>query len=70
MVGTLSLESVDHRNFCGYVSPYDYCTDCPRVKNSPSWASRIISDWKFDKKCREEITRKSKLKKNREAQNE
>ena len=42
----------DHTTFGGIINFSDFCTDYNRSEKSKSWAERIVSDWKFDEKCR------------------
>ena len=42
----------DHSTFGGIINFSDFCTDYNRSEKSKSWAERIVSDWKFDEKCR------------------
>ena len=48
---TTSSNYVDHTRFGGNIYNYDYegCNSMSDV------ASRIISDWKFDEKCRKNV---------------
>ena len=42
----------DHSTFGGIINFSDFCTDYNRSEKSKSWAERIVSDWKFDERCR------------------
>ena len=44
--------NVNHSTFGGTINFSDFCTDHNRSEKSKSWAERIVSDWKFDEKCR------------------
>ena len=42
----------DYSTFGGTINFSDFCTDHNRSEKSKSWAERIVSDWKFDERCR------------------
>ena len=42
----------DYSTFGGIINFSDFCTDHNRSEKSKSWAERIVSDWKFDERCR------------------
>lgn len=49
----------DHRTYGGLITLSDFCTDHNgRPKSESSYASRIISDWRFDEMCRKNIAQR------------
>ena len=49
----------DHSTFGGIINFSDFCTDYNRSEKSKSWADRIVSDWKFDERCRKNAKNKN-----------
>lgn len=56
----MRITSDYNMTFGGLVSEYDFCTYYPRNPKSPSWASRIASDWTFDEQCRKNAKSRDK----------
>ena len=54
----------DHSTFGGIINFSDFCTDYNRSEKSKSWAERIVSDWKFDERCRKSIETRKRGNKN------
>lgn len=54
----------DHTTFGGIISEYDFCTNHGNKFSSSTKgstiASRIVSDWKFDKHCKKNIENRHK----------
>lgn len=52
----------DHSTYGGIINFSDFCTDYNRSEKSKSWAERIVSDWKFDEKCRKNVENRDRNK--------